>query len=279
MKTEYLDFYKQLLNMSNLDLIRKESFIEEDIINKKACVELRFDMTINDENKINLKSIFTATIIFNIFDVFIDSNNSHLIDKTFRQKCMKLPQNNDIEKIQKNFYRLFKTIRNALIHDNNSIKKIDDNYIIDYYYNDTHFHLEIKNDILIKLYEATVLMIEYDEINGKRNKKYTEGLFVYYNNMVINNVTLEDDIKDKNFLKCKNIPLDTYRETSRNSEYEVDNIYIIIKNSTIPYNQARDFAFEYDGNSYIVPEEYLTEHKIKTSELSDWKVAKDYFEH
>lgn len=279
MKTEYLDFMKQILDKSDLNLQYKENFIEENLNTKKILISFN-EININSsesEIRINWKPILAIPSIFGIFDIFLESKYQNLINNSFKKKYDYLPNTNDTEKIQKNFYRIYKVIRNAITHNIENIIYHECKNIIDYTtkYNkkETYFHLEISDDSLIMLYKATISMMD-DKIYERRGIKFYEGLLTGYNNFIINKIDLKDDIDENNFFYCESIPLSMHRDIVCNSIIEVNDENIIIENSKREHFNARDFAFVFEENCYVVPEEYLIDNKINKSEINDWKVER-----
>lgn len=272
MQREYLRFLKQLLSKS-LNLGYKEGFIEENIETNKTYVELGgCTMSLVGESKINLNLIFAAVLIFSAFDFYLEGKYEQFADeKSYRAKYKALPSNSDIEKTQKNIYRVLKTIRNAFIHNIGNIENENEKFLIDYRRN-CRFKVEVSKECLNKICNAMYLIIEYNPEVEERGQIFKEGMLSYYNNAIINDVMIEDDIGG-DFLECDAVPLNPYRCTVRNTVIEVNGESIMIKNSRNSYYQSRDFLFNYNGIFYKVPEEYLKDCKIKVSELSSWKVA------
>lgn len=270
MRQEYLSYIKKLLNDS-LNLCYYESSILHDIENNKFSINMS-GATFEFNDKIALDILFAATIIFSAFDYFLEEKyDDFKIQPSYYRKYKALPFGNDIEKTQKNIYRIAKTLRNAFIHNSEDIKIENEIYKMHYEYNSTNYKLEIGVECLKELCKAIYVLIDENTELNKRGTIFKNGLAVYYNNYLISNVILEDE-HGLIFYNCESIPLNSYRSTVINTEIEENNNCLIIKNSNLEYHQKRDFLFDYNGLYYNVPEEYLEENKIRISDLISWKL-------
>jgi len=216
--------------------------------------------------------ILGIMILFGIFDTYLDTKYPALQGKSFKQKHDHLPAGSNIEIIQKSFFRIYKLIRNAITHSADKVNYSNGATTINYTFSGSHFELQINDDNLLKLYTATLLLID-SKIDENRGDYFKEGLLKWYYDSI--SPALINDDCSFDFLPTI-VPLHPMRDIIINSEFSVEEEKIIIKNSEFPKNTIRDFAIEYLGECYVIPQEHLCHHAIYTDDLPRWKADSSY---
>lgn len=277
---DFYSFNYDLLLKSNLLFnprkAKSEEFFEnnengEEEIHERIYIKCSDRMSVSEIDILS-KPILGAVILFGIFDTYLDSKYPSIQGKTFKQKHDNLPTSNNIEIIQKSFFRIYKLIRNAITHSASSITCLDSMTKINYVHRGTTFNLQIKDTHLIELYTASLLIInsEFDEDRGLFMK---EGLLKwYYDRIVDNSIAISDDCSFSTLSDI--IPLDPMRDIIVNAQYYIEDNNLVIKNNKFIRRTTRDFAIEFEDECYVIPQEHLSSNSIAIAELYKWKASK-----
>jgi hypothetical protein len=278
------DFYTfnfELLTKSNLAIkprtTKSEEFIKEDDngernIHTKVYLRVSDRLSIGEIDVLS-KPILGIMIVFGIFDVYLDTKYDYLQGKSYKQKHDSLPVSNNIEVIQKSFFRIFKLIRNAITHSANSITYSNNRTIINYVFNSTNFKLEISDEALIQLYTATLLLMD-DNFETDRGEYMKEGLLKWYYDKILRDIVISDDCS---FTSLPNIvSLNPMRNIIVNPEFHVHDNDLVIENSKFPREINRDFAINYNEACYVIPQEHLLNFSIPINDLHKWKANTSY---
>lgn len=100
--------------------------------------------------KVLLSDVWIASniLLFTVFDGFLENKYSLIEGDSFRKHYDNIPETNDIERMTKNCYRIFKIIRNGIQHNLSNVQ-YSDVYGFDINYvnkNGTTFNLQISKE-------------------------------------------------------------------------------------------------------------------------------------
>ena len=230
----------------------------------------------------------SCLIVFTLFDAYLENKYDIQPGVSFRQKYNRLERDTNQEIIEKECYRLMKTIRNGFVHNISAITSIDDLFHFNYTSpQGTVFNLDISSDKLELLYSIIILLVKgrYD-INTKGH--FENVICTMYNDLKkhvdISGKFTDDGDKgegtDDSFnliAISSDIHFNTIvRYPVQNPSYEIDNDRrVIIKSIYNPgYDwYSADYCIEYSNKKYIIPQEILDEeNSIDISDLSEWEL-------
>ena len=233
--------------------------------------------------------VISCLIVFALFDAYLENKYSMNLGMSFRQKYIGLPSVTNQNIIEKECYRLMKTIRNGFVHNINSIISGNDTFHFNYGSPQrTLFNLDISSDKLNLLYSIILLLVK-----GKYEIE-TVGHFInvictHYSELkdyVDRNGNFTDDgdmgIGSANSFTLMPISSHLYFNTAvrypvLNSTYEIieDRIYI----SSIFYpgfeGYSADYCITNNEKEYVIPQEILdTNNSLSLSDLSIWEYTR-----
>lgn len=284
----FLKFSYDVIKKSNFKVPTFNSCIQENI-DEQGKWHTIMEMECNLENsnlelEINNDPIQGLLIFFPILDNYVDALTK-LTGVSFKGKYDAILEDRGINTIIKRVYRILKLLRNAMIHNVNSLNKTGDIVEVNYIrpktkkYPMTEFHLSISNEGIKTLWKL-ISVLEDKNILNVRGNMFRDGiLFGYYQEVLS---AIEDNIKDEigdNKLDDSGIELiklDPQRYIVTNTRFHQDNGQICINNMehSIKYRK-RDFFMKIESKYYLVPEEYLKERCIKVGEIDKWEVNKN----
>lgn len=239
---------------------------------------------LSDNDIIFFKPILGIPIMFGMYDVYLDTKYKELQGCNYKGKYEKIIPKNDIEKIEKNFLRIYKIIRNCIVHNVENIKNHNGINIIEYNFGNkkpTKYYLEISDNALKYFYTATMLIMDKN-IEFKRGSAYKASVLRwFYNEIVIDiNDTLEDDIYDDINIKFQDeLMISPRRDLIFLGDksflvYNQNNKEFIIDDSVIKKesDRGRDFIIEFNNNYYAIPEEILIKGSISEENMKFWNI-------
>lgn len=258
-----------------VQFIHKKRIIESPIYHKEvellddgtSNVKLSFHCKISETNE-SLPFSIKQSMIFMLLDAHIDNINPEMSNGNFKNKYESLNERNKNDEILKEIYRIFRFIRNNIIHDMNSIINKDQEIIIH----------GIKNSILrmnectIKIMNYIVYIIVFNDMGNAYNSLILQNLYEKFRAGVIE---FKDDITDNKFIKSieadvkfknfnRSILIGAKSRTSKNNSIlEID----LYKDIT-PY-ESEDYLVEVNREFYFLPNEMLE----KNSDLNIGKVS------
>lgn len=218
-------------------------------------------------------SLLQIIIIFSLLDVYVDKSCPNLEGESFKYKYDNLPTSTDEELVLKNVYRIFKTLRNSIVHNISSTNISSGNINISYSFRNTLFSVSCDLKTISNLY-TIVYMIANAIGNTYREKTY---LRTFYSEL-ISNITLQDEITAN---------LDSLTDTfifqsiSRiriellETQYELKNNTITFKNEYLAGKRSQpylnvDLSFSINNIKYLIPEELITNHSILATDMENW---------
>lgn len=278
MKNRFLKYNKEILSKSNLylDFTEDEENEEIKIVDGKKKLYTTKFLNLSDSfsgRKIELNEapILANICIFGLFDTYIDTKYPKAEGETFRKKLDIISADSNTGIIEKNFFRIFKVIRNAMTHSMDSIQIKDHSTEISYTFKGTKYYMYISDNALIMLYTAVLMLIE-NTIEDNRGKVFKEGLLAYYYDQIISTLIIEDDVKDIEELPRNVIRLNPKnRALITNPQYSIKDSYIRIENAAFEKSYSRDFVVMYQNEKYIIPSEVLSDSIISIDDLQKWK--------
>lgn len=149
--------------------LTEEGLLDPDPI----CFNAASNRKISIENNQFLK----FSMMFTIFDIYVDSSFSNMSGCSFHKKYKKIPRDNDRDIIISQLFRVSKVIRNAIVHDSLSVKNnIAD---ISYSFNGTKYVFKSSISGLNDLYSAIILCVDYNIIHGSEEYFYSMLRCIY----------------------------------------------------------------------------------------------------
>ena len=109
-----------------------------------------FDYVYMNTNTISQNFIISNLIIFSLFDGYLDIKNNSLVGLSFKGKYDQLKHSSDIEIISKETYRIFKLIRNTIVHNATGIIINGNSYKFNYRHPkfSTNFNIDLNKNAL-----------------------------------------------------------------------------------------------------------------------------------
>lgn len=206
---------------------------------------------------------------FSILDSWIDTNIDEIkMGSNFFTRYKKLPSSCDKEIIIKETYRIFRNLRNTVIHNNNNINIINDNVI--------NFNgITIKINTLYYLYSLVCELFSNNR-SIYFSDRYHIGVLRYYYDKIIKDLYEVDYCDDigKSFLSISDdvIISVTVRYTIQNPNYEIIENILKIKKYKCQFDYKADYRVIYKGKEYFIPDETLdTDGRIELFKLPDWE--------
>lgn len=137
-------------------------------------------------------------LLFTVFDGYLENQYSLTEGVSFKNHYLQLPSNDDIEKIQKDCYRIMKLLRNAAQHNLSGIQYNEGSYVVSYGFRGTDYRLKISKRGMDCLY-TILINIMHQKISGLCKQFLTKGHFngiirKLYEEMCSEIECMEDDI-------------------------------------------------------------------------------------
>ena len=204
MEKKYTDALLSVIKTSNIsDMNPREVSIRPvsyDADNSPvSTLEVSDYISFNGTGAISNAWVAGNILIFTALDGYLERKHRLAEGALFRNHYQNLPETTDLERIQKNTYRIMKVVRNAIQHNMSSISLDAGGYSIFYNHNGTDFKLQISKDGMDFLYTVMLSLIQ-EAIPGMGKRYSTEGhyqgmLQYYYNEAVNKMLLLQDDIQ------------------------------------------------------------------------------------
>lgn len=220
--------------------------------------------------------IIALFLTFEAIDSFFETNNPHIINKSFEKKIKGIVTKHFTERLLFDIYKCLLVFRNCIVHHKNKISIDDGKYLIaEYDYNNTYcfFMLNIE-------YINYVCTFSETAICKNVRTTYEFYMFNYLYDCIKNNIYVCKNDIDIN-LKNRNLKLESLirYEYFVNKVYKDNDVLTLSLRDDIFFihehepNKKIDYMFEYNGQKYYVPEEAVTQHNtIKLTELHRWMV-------
>ena len=224
---------------------------------------------INSQEKFIPLTIQIITV-FSLLDSYIDVNiPSILPGSNFKLRYKSLPCSSDKEIIFKELYRIFRKLRNTVIHNSNSINIDNINNTIDF------DGIIISTDTLYWLYS---LVCEFfsDDKKIYPSECYHIGVLRYYYDTIVNSLntaSYTDDISYSLLSLSSDIRiLVTVRYPVENPNYTFSSpkLSIIKYDCGLPYYRA-DYNICYNNKHYFIPDEALDSNgNLDLNDINNW---------
>lgn len=275
----FLDNTLNFINASDLKIL------EPNVRNITQYIDGTHLVTTNSfclSNNTNLNDnyIIAQIIAFTLLDSLVDINHPELEDSTFRQRYLGLPTNNSVEFIFKETYRIFKLIRNAIIHNKNKIIKSDGTIKIHYTTSankskkTTTYTLECTHNAIQLIISIVVMFAKHKNNINSYTRLYLES---YYNEMLKNIYNFSDDCGSSPVPILQDFPFKwilRYRIT--NPKFEIKDHGVYISKFLLDENEsyaATEYVLIIEDKEYLIPEEALnSDSMVSQLELKKWLV-------
>lgn len=226
-----------------------------------------------EQQTLSENTLLQSIIVFSLLDVYVDGKYPNLEGNTFKYKYENLPSNTDEELILKNVYRIFKTLRNSIVHNVSSATINNGNIHISYNFRNTTFELECDDKSMLYLY-TLVYMITNDLASSYREKSYLRTFY----SLLSSNIRLLDEISTGlDSLQDNFIFNSLYRlEINLTEDYfELLNGNLVLKNDYLKGKRSQpgsraDVSVNLNNQNYLIPEEALASDSIPLVELQKW---------
>lgn len=236
---------------------------------------------------LNNTPVISCLIVFALFDAYIENKYKLNPGTSFKSRYSNIQTITNRNIIEKECYRLMKTIRNGFVHNINSI--VLSNNIFHFSYTSpqgTKFNLDISSDKLELLYSIILLLVK-----GKFEID-TEGHFnniicTYYDELkgyidLNGNFTDDGDVGTGTANAFSLIPISTYVKFNTVVRYPVENPIFSILQDKIKieriYNPGIEaysayYCIDYNGKNYVIPQEVLgIDNSILLADLPVWEL-------
>lgn len=229
--------------------------------------------------------IATIMLLFTLYDGWLEDKHNLKEGDTFKNHYTNLPDIADEEKIQKECYRIFKILRNAIQHNLSKITVTKNGLSLIYSRSQVIFALDITKDGLRYLNGLLYYYISED-----LNKTLTTGHYIEILRMIYHKLTneislIEDEFSNQLIYKGK-VSNSIFHSDNRvkldNCSYSVTSNDVILTKyrKEICGNGANDFVIQYNGQKYLLPEEIGIVKTINNesyiefnmSNVGDWKI-------
>lgn len=220
----------------------------------------------------NLQVPLTVQIvtIFSFLDSWIDINYTNVQPGgNFKARYRQLPESTDKDIIFKETYRIFRKLRNTVIHSNININ-------IDITNNKVDFDgLILSIDTIYWLYSLSCELLSSNK-EVYISEAYHIGVLRYYYNRIVTdlqNCGYTDDVPISFLTISSEIQIIvTLRYLVKNAKYLVLEDYLCFDMYNCGYDYYKaDYEIIYDNNIYRVPEEALSENNmINLSYIGLW---------
>lgn len=208
--------------------------------------------------------------IFSMLDTHIDLVYPQLQGMNFFRRYKSLPVNSDKEIIFKEIYRIFRKLRNTVIHNSSTISIIG-NEKVDF------DGLSIDVDTMYWLYSVAC------ELFSRDNKKYYSPIYhecvlrAYYRKIFekLRVLNYRDDIENGLLDISANVSvLVTVRYPVVNPKYVIDEMKIkIVKYDCGDEHGRADYYITHEGDKYCVPDEAIDVNgELSLNELTCWRL-------
>ncbi len=129
--------------------------------------------------KPDLSEAWVAAIVllFTVFDGFLENKYSLTEGMSFKNRYDSIPFSSDIEKIEKDCYRILKLIRNGVQHNLSKVAIYNGVYSFSYKHAGTNFELEVNTDSMKCLHTIVINSVN-EMICGLAQKYCTEGHYI-----------------------------------------------------------------------------------------------------
>lgn len=270
-----------------VQFINKHSIIKSPIHHKEiellpngnSNVRLSFHCKMSEVNT-KLPFPIKQSMMFMLLDAYVDNINPEISNGDYKTKYKSLPESDKNAKILKEIYRIFRFIRNNIIHDMSSIKNENKKIII---HGLKHSILEMKED-MINTMNYIVYIIVLNNIENTYNSLILQNLYEHFCSGIIkftdeitNKECIESiaaDVKFKHFNRAVLIGAKS-RAIENDSALEVE----LYKDKN-PY-ESEDYLIKIGGDFYFIPNEILEKNdgstigKLSTPEADKFKLNID----
>ena len=239
--------------------------------------------------KLSKTPAISCLTVFTLFDAYLENKYSMVPGMSFKQRYNKLPSSTNQNIIERECYRLMKTIRNGFVHNINAIVSSNNTFNFNYKSpKGTVFNLDISSDKLELLYSIILILVR---------GKYEIATKGHFQNVIC---TYYSDLKDYididgNFMddgdrglgsvsSFKLMPISPYvrlntvvRYPVINPSYDISEDRVTIKSIYNPGYEcySADYCVKYNNKEYIIPQEILDgNNSVYISDLSIWKFDK-----
>ncbi|EKO3962629.1 hypothetical protein F2K62_003901 [Vibrio fluvialis] len=227
-------------------------------------------------NKINENALLSQMIVFTLFDAFLDSVYPESEGLSFKKRYLNLPESTPIEIVTKEIYRIFKLVRNSMVHSRDSFNISASTVNICYNHNQTKFELTCK---LSALQYMNSIVIALSKNVGVDDRYFELYLLSYYQELINSIDLFSDDIT----MQLKNVaPSLNFKHRVRYRvpvEVDISECLGEVELPEFSLNENEhwagiDYVVESNSGLYIVPNEMLEGCKtIDQTLLSEWKVS------
>lgn len=283
------DFYKSIISLLSRSDIRFRSTEVRPVELQEGTtnVSMFFDDIMNfGPTPLSKTPAISCLIVFALFDAYLENKYNMSPGTSFRKRYESLPSATNQNIVEKECYRLMKTIRNGFVHNINSIASVNDIFHFNYRSpQGTSFNLDIKSDKLELLYSIILLLVE---------GHYTINTIGHFENIIC---TYYNDLKeyvdrDGNFTDDGDIGSGSansfnlastsahfkfntvVRYPVKNPAYEITECKLIIKSIYNPGYEwySADYCVTYNHIEYIIPQEVLdSDNSLSLSDLVCWE--------
>ncbi|HCG6123155.1 TPA: hypothetical protein NJ077_004674 [Vibrio parahaemolyticus] len=228
------------------------------------------------ESKLNGNPMLSQMIIFTLLDALLDYLYAESEGLSFKRRYLALPDATSKDVVVKEVYRIFKLVRNSMVHSRDSFDISGSTVNISYTHCNTKFEL-ICNLSSLQLMNSIVLALSKNI--GVCDKYFEIYLLSYYREMLDGISQFSDDINKP--LNSVSPSLDfKHRLRYRvpvNSNSSEDNGGYELPNFSLHESEVWagiDYIINSNDCRYIVPSEALSNHlTISPQELCVWKVS------
>ena len=119
MDQQYINSIVDMIESSNLRLrsVEIRPVCYDDDTSLKSTVSIIHSDIIGERSRFVNTDLVANLLIFTAFDGFVENKYSLPEGESFKRHYEILPESTDMEKIQKNCYRILKLMRNAMQHN------------------------------------------------------------------------------------------------------------------------------------------------------------------
>lgn len=274
MNNQFLNQTIKFIEESDLALVAPS--IRPITFNEDGTHELHFSFSCREaRNKLKENALLSQMIMFTLFDALLDSRYPENEGCSFKKRYLSLPENTAIEVVTKEIYRIFKLVRNAMVHNRDSFNMNDSKINIKYSHRGTEFELICKPSVIQYMNSIIFALSKNIEVNDKYFELY---ILSYYNALISNIDSFLDDIPTslKKVVPDFNFKYNLRYRVPVEESYNECRSELKVPDFSLDENEhwaGIDYVVKSNNSLYIIPSERLVGFEIINKKLlSEWRI-------
>ncbi len=283
MDQQYIKSIVDIVENSDLNLFSIEMRFAryDDDTSPYSTITMFCEEKFGNMTRLSNSDVASNILIFTVFDGFVEDKYSLTEGNSFKKHYEALPDNTDIELIQKDCYRILKLMRNAMQHNLSGVEIEQSIYCFGYRHKNTDFKLEISKRSVELLYTIVLALIKNGMVGLETQGHYEAVLKEFYKMMLSGISIIEDEfgneLNSNISPELQDFKISVRYPLSNPRLYEETEQEIILRFYDPGCPQyATDYMYSVNGTTYLLPEEMgeirmFSENKEENSEPTQIK--------